>query len=91
MEQEQNIGLNLVDLKNTLSVIDYAASQGAFKGWETITQVLQVREKLAAFLKAAEEAEEAQKAAAGEEGPELNFVEPEEEEKPKKRTRKSSK
>lgn len=45
--------LTLADIKNTIDVIDYAAAQGAFKGWETITQVLQVRQRLATFVEAA--------------------------------------
>lgn len=45
--------LTLADIKNTINVIDYAAAQGAFKGWETITQVLQVRQRLATFVEAA--------------------------------------
>lgn len=73
---QENVSLNIADLRNLLSVVDYAAAQGAFKGWETINQVLQVREKLAAFVLAAQQAEEAQKAQQEEE--ELTFVSPEE-------------
>lgn len=87
----EQVNLNIVDLKNLLSVVDYAAQQGAFKGWETINQVLQVREKLAAFLMAAQQAEEAQRAQQEEE---LTFVSPEEApaqapEAPKKRAKKA--
>jgi len=45
--------LGLVDIKNAVAVIDYAAEQGAFKGWGTINQVIAVRQKLAQFIDAA--------------------------------------
>ena len=45
--------LTLADVKNAVNVIDYAANQGAFKGWEVIAQVMQVRQRLAAFVEAA--------------------------------------
>ena len=44
--------LGLVDIKNAIAVIDYAAEQGSFKGWGTIQQVMNVRQKLAAFVEA---------------------------------------
>lgn len=58
--------ITLVDLQNTLRIIDVAAERGAFKGGE-LTSVGSVRDKLAAFLEAtlpkedapAEDAEEA--------------------------------
>lgn len=56
--EQGNISLNLNDLKNVINVIDYAAAQGAFKGWDTIRQVMEVREKVAVFLQAAEIAEQ---------------------------------
>lgn len=59
-------GLSLTDLKNLLAIVDYAASQGAFKGWDTIKQVVGVRDKLAAFIVSAEPKQE-------EEGPELQM------------------
>ena len=90
---QQNINLNLNDLRNMVNIIDYAAQQGSFKGWETIRQVMEVREKVALFLQAAEQAE-AEKAAAAD-GPEFVYdeapeVEPaaEEEAKPKRRAKK---
>lgn len=60
--------LGLVDIKNAVAVIDYAAEQGAFKGWGTINQVISVRQKLAQFIDAATppEVKEAEAAAAAE-------------------------
>lgn len=61
--------LTLADVKNAVNVIDYAANQGAFKGWEVIAQVMQVRQRLAAFVEAAtpkvegEQADQAEQAA----------------------------
>lgn len=49
--------ITLVDLQNTLRIIDVAAERGAFKGGE-LTSVGSVRDKLAAFLEAALPAEE---------------------------------
>jgi hypothetical protein len=43
--------LSIADIQNAIRVIDYAAEQGAFKGWNTIEQVLVVRNKLNDFLK----------------------------------------
>lgn len=50
--------LTLADVKNAVNVIDYAANQGCFKGWDTIAQVMQVRQRLAAFVEAASPAVE---------------------------------
>lgn len=55
----QNVSLNLNDLKNAVNIIDHAAGQGAFKGWETIRQVMEIRDKFALFLQSAEAAEAA--------------------------------
>lgn len=43
--------ITLVDLQNTLRIIDVAAERGAFKGGE-LTSVGSVRDKLASFLEA---------------------------------------
>lgn len=43
--------LGIQDLTNALQIIDFAAEQGAFKGWATITQVMQVRNRIETFLK----------------------------------------
>lgn len=48
--------LGMVDIQNALKIIDFACEQGAFKGWNTITQVQSVRNKLATFLAIAEAA-----------------------------------
>lgn len=52
-ESEGNMTLTLNDIQNAVKVIDFAAEQGAFKGWQTIEQVLIVRNRLNAFLGAA--------------------------------------
>ena len=44
--------LSISDIQNAIRVIDYAAEQGAFKGWNTIEQVLAVRNRMNDFLKA---------------------------------------
>jgi hypothetical protein len=46
--------LGIQDIQNALKIIDFAAEQGAFKGWNTIQQVLTVRGKIAAFVAYAE-------------------------------------
>lgn len=43
--------ITLVDLQNTLRIIDVAAERGAFRGSE-LTSVGSVRDKLASFLEA---------------------------------------
>lgn len=43
--------ITLVDLQNTLRIVDVAAERGAFKGGE-LTSVGSVRDKLFAFLEA---------------------------------------
>lgn len=45
--------LNVMDIQNAVAVIDHAADNGAFRTWDTITKVLDVRNKLAAFAAAA--------------------------------------
>lgn len=45
--------LSLSDIQNAVKVIDFAADQGAFRGWGVIEQVLIVRNRLNTFLKAA--------------------------------------
>ena len=42
--------LSITDIQNAIRVIDYAADQGAFKGWSTIEQVLVVRNRMNEFL-----------------------------------------
>jgi len=44
--------LSIVDVRNAVNVIDFACNQGAFKGWEVITQVMGVRNNLNAFVQA---------------------------------------
>lgn len=45
--------LNVNDILNAVKIIDFAAEQGAFKGWSTIEQVLIVRNRLNGFLSSA--------------------------------------
>lgn len=51
-ETQQQAVLNIADIQNAIRIIDYAADQGAFKGWNTIEQVLIVRNRMNEFLKA---------------------------------------
>lgn len=53
--------IGLQDLQNAVKVIDYAAEQGAFKGWAIIEQVLVVRNKINSFVAAAMPKEEPKK------------------------------
>jgi len=55
MSDQENPSLGIQDIKNALSVIDYAAEQGAFKGWSTIEQVLAVRNRLNNFVNFAQQ------------------------------------
>lgn len=55
--------LQVVDIENAVKAIDYAAEQGAFKGWAAINEVLNIRNKLVLFLRTAQ-AEFAQQEAA---------------------------
>lgn len=47
----QQFMLNVTDVENAVKVIDFAAEQGAFKGWGTINEVLNVRNRLVLFLR----------------------------------------
>jgi hypothetical protein len=53
MTDPQNVNLNVSDIADAVKVIDFACEQGAFRGWETIRQVHGVRERLGAFVDAA--------------------------------------
>ena len=44
--------LSVSDIQNAIRIIDFASEQGAFKGWNTIEQVLIVRNRLNDFLRA---------------------------------------
>lgn len=55
MSNQENPSLGIQDIKNALSVIDYAAEQGAFKGWGTIEQVIAVRTRLNNFVNFAQQ------------------------------------
>ena len=51
---KDDVILSLADIQNAVKVIDFAAEQGAFKGWNTIEQVLNVRNRLNTFISAAQ-------------------------------------
>jgi len=55
MSNQENPSLGIQDIKNALSVIDHAAEQGAFKGWNTIEQVMAVRARLSNFVNFAQQ------------------------------------
>lgn len=48
--------LNITDLQNVVTIIDYAAENGGFRGWETVTKVLDVRTRIATFVEAVKQA-----------------------------------
>lgn len=50
---EPSINLNITDIADAVKIIDYAAEQGAFKGWGNIRQILIVRDRLEMFTTAA--------------------------------------
>ncbi len=55
--------LEIVDIVNAIKIIDYACEQGAFKGWEVISQVNSVRTRLKTFADHATEQDRAREAA----------------------------
>tara|TARA_Y100000389_G_scaffold54036_1_gene49909 strand:- start:32623 stop:32892 length:270 start_codon:yes stop_codon:yes gene_type:complete len=57
-EPQVQDGLSLQDIANALQIIDIAVSRGAIKGEET-SSVGMVRDRLAGFLKSAQEAQQA--------------------------------
>jgi hypothetical protein len=64
---EPSVGLAFADIENAVKIIDYACDQGAFKGWQIIQQVFDVRARLNGFVEAARaQQEEASAASEGE-------------------------
>jgi hypothetical protein len=49
-DEQSPVVLSVNDIDNAVKIIDYAADQGAFKGWKTVEQVLLVRKRLTNFL-----------------------------------------
>ena len=47
------VSLNVTDIADAVKIIDYAAEQGAYRGWDNIRQILAVRDRLDAFVTAA--------------------------------------
>ncbi len=45
---EPNIQIG--DIEAVVKIIDHACDEGAFKGWQIVTEVLNVRNRLATFL-----------------------------------------
>ena len=64
MEPQEAPSLGIQDIQNALRIIDFAAEQGAFKGWSTINQVLAVRTRLEEFVTYAAQQSEANAATA---------------------------
>jgi hypothetical protein len=56
-QANESPSLGVQDIQNAVRVIDFAAEQGAFKGWQTIEQVLLVRNRLRSFVQAVVPAE----------------------------------
>ncbi len=50
VEAESPSALQVIDIENAVKAIDYASEQGAYKGWNTIQEVLTIRNKLVLFL-----------------------------------------
>jgi hypothetical protein len=55
--------LGFVDIENAVKAIDLAAEGGAYKGWQVINEVLNIRNRLVVFLLHAKEAMDAAQAA----------------------------
>ena len=55
--------LHFTDIADALKSIDHACNEGAYRGWNTIRQVLALRDKLQAFVDAAQVEIEAQQKA----------------------------
>jgi hypothetical protein len=47
------LNLNVTDIQDVVTCLDHAADQGAYRSWDTIRQVLALRDKLHAFVTAA--------------------------------------
>ncbi len=42
--------LNIQDIVNIVQIVDYAANQGAFKGFDTMRNVIEVRDRIDAWV-----------------------------------------
>lgn len=84
MSETQMVNLNVTDIADAVRIIDYAAEQGAYRGWHNIRQIMILRDKLDAFVTAASAVTEQ-----AEEKPAENPVEAADT-KPKRRTRKAA-
>ena len=59
-----NVSLNLDDVETAIWSIDYAADQGAYKGWESTAKAFAVRERMVRFLNLARQNQQQAAAAA---------------------------
>ena len=53
-----NIGLNVTHIADAVKVFDFIADNSCFKGWNNIRQIMALRDRYDAFVKAAEAAEQ---------------------------------
>lgn len=53
MTDQPTVNLNITDISDAVKVMDHAAEQGAFRGWDNIRQILALRDRLDAFVAAA--------------------------------------
>jgi hypothetical protein len=53
MSEQPQVNLNITDISDAIKVLDYAAEQGAYRGWANIRQVIALRDRLDAFVTAA--------------------------------------
>ena len=50
---DSQTSLNITDIADAVKLIDFIAEGGTFKGWEVIRHALSVRDRLEAFVVAA--------------------------------------
>lgn len=50
MPESTEATLNVTDIADLLKIVDYAADQGAYRGWANIRQVLAVRDRVEKFV-----------------------------------------
>jgi hypothetical protein len=60
MDSTSNVSLNVTHIADAVKVFDFFADNCPFKGWGNIRQIMALRDRFDAFVKAAEAAEAAQ-------------------------------
>lgn len=50
MPENTDATLNVTDIADLLKIVDYAAEQGAYRGWANIRQILAVRDRVEKFV-----------------------------------------